>query len=495
MSELVTVGHGTIDGVETLWLDEPTQGSITAALMFGVGRADEAAAQAGITHLVEHLALAPLGQQSYDHNGFVDAVRTVFHATGSAREIVGFLERASQGLRSFADERLLVERRILRDEAAQNGRSINGALRWYRFGHVEHGLTGIDEYALDWVGPAAVRRWVDERFTRENAVLILNAPPPEGLRLDLPAGGRRRHLGVDPIAGLPLPAHVPWGGPGVALGYVAERQPGANMAANIAARRSRQQLRFERGLVYDVAFEYEPLNGAHAHVLLGTDCPEERIGEVRGALLEVLDTLADGGPTDEELAGEVDGFLRSFEERDGRMGYVDAYAADRLLGGDMPAAEELLERRRSVTPEAARTAFRDGLASALVLAQGEPLGGRWNAYPVNSAQSISGREWVPKGLRLLGRGPKHRVTTSDAGVMYSAPEARVTVAWPDAVAAIHDGPLRRLVMGRDGFAVPIMGDEFRNGEQLVAEVDRRIAPELVACAEHGIDALEDPAKG
>lgn len=493
MEELVAVGRGTIDGVEAIWLDEPASGSLTAAVMFGVGRADEPAPAAGITHLVEHLALAPLGQQAYDHNGFVDPVRTVFHATGSRRDIVSFVGRIGEGLRELATDRLLVERRILRDEAAQNGRSVNGALRWYRFGHVGHGLSGIDEYALDWVGPGQVRRWSKTRFTRENAVILLNAAPPDELSIDLPSGDRRHGLEVDTIPGLSWPSHVAWNGPGVAIGYVAERRPETNMVANIAQRRARQQLRFDRGLVYDVAFEYEPLSATHAHVLLGTDCPEERIGEVRDAFVGVLADLADAGPTDEELAGEVDGFVRGLEDRDGRFGYLDACASDRLLGTTTPTADELLEQRRAVTTSMAADAFRAGFADALLLAQGPPPeGGPWSVYPVSSGRSISGREWSPKGLRLLGMGPKHRIVTADDGVMFTSPEGRVTVPWNEVVASVHVGPQLRLILGRDGFALPVAGDEFKNGDQLVAEIDRRITPELVACGEHGIDGLEDP---
>ena len=74
-----------IDGVPTFW--HPAPGPLRAALIFRVGRADEQLAQAGISHLVEHLTLASLGERDHPVNGFVDHHRTVFYSSGSAEEV------------------------------------------------------------------------------------------------------------------------------------------------------------------------------------------------------------------------------------------------------------------------------------------------------------------------------------------------------------------------------------------------------------------------
>ena len=39
----------------------------------------------------------PLGQPRYDHNAFVEPVRTVFHATGTERDLVGFFHGDAHG--------------------------------------------------------------------------------------------------------------------------------------------------------------------------------------------------------------------------------------------------------------------------------------------------------------------------------------------------------------------------------------------------------------
>ena len=57
----------TIEGIRTLLAPGPgpTRGGVT----FRVGQADETLSTAGITHLVEHLALHKLGMTDYHFNG------------------------------------------------------------------------------------------------------------------------------------------------------------------------------------------------------------------------------------------------------------------------------------------------------------------------------------------------------------------------------------------------------------------------------------------
>lgn len=65
-----------VDGnVPAFWTESGDE--MTAGLVFRVGMADEQLARRGITHLIEHLALYPLGPSARMHyNGQVDAVTT-----------------------------------------------------------------------------------------------------------------------------------------------------------------------------------------------------------------------------------------------------------------------------------------------------------------------------------------------------------------------------------------------------------------------------------
>ena len=51
--------RSSVDGVPVFWTESGDE--MLAGLVFRVGRADESLARGGITHLVEHLALYPLG--------------------------------------------------------------------------------------------------------------------------------------------------------------------------------------------------------------------------------------------------------------------------------------------------------------------------------------------------------------------------------------------------------------------------------------------------
>ena len=71
-----------VDGVPTLVA--PTLGPPRAGLMFRVGQADETLARRGITHLLEHLALHPVGGSAYHHNGRTGPATTTFYVQGGA---------------------------------------------------------------------------------------------------------------------------------------------------------------------------------------------------------------------------------------------------------------------------------------------------------------------------------------------------------------------------------------------------------------------------
>ncbi len=67
----VAVQKTEVDGVPTVWA--PSEGELTAGLVFRVGRADETWARSGITHLVEHLALHASERPYVSQNGIVGA--------------------------------------------------------------------------------------------------------------------------------------------------------------------------------------------------------------------------------------------------------------------------------------------------------------------------------------------------------------------------------------------------------------------------------------
>src|SRR5258708_13380915 len=105
-----------VGGVPVFWTQ--VDGPLTVALTFRVGWVDEPLATRGITHIVEHLAMAELGQPEYQCNAFVDLNRVTFHASGSEDQVGDFLSRVTTTLCRLPIVRLDAERRVLRSEEA-----------------------------------------------------------------------------------------------------------------------------------------------------------------------------------------------------------------------------------------------------------------------------------------------------------------------------------------------------------------------------------------
>lgn len=84
------IHHTEVDGIPTLFAY--ATGPMRAGLVFRVGVADETLAGAGITHLVEHLALHRQGLADYHFNGATKAAFTHFHVEGAEHEIVAYLD-------------------------------------------------------------------------------------------------------------------------------------------------------------------------------------------------------------------------------------------------------------------------------------------------------------------------------------------------------------------------------------------------------------------
>ncbi len=482
-----------IDGVAAFWVDG-IPGPRRSALTSRVGRADEPVARSGITHLVEHLVLAPLGVQDYDHNGVVEDIRTMFFVSGDDDDLVAFYGGVTRGLADLPVDRIAVERRILADEARQRGGNVPAAIRWFRFGASGHGQVGIDELGIGWLGPEPVRDWAQTRFTREATALLISGPPPAGLRLPLPDGPAHAVPPAEPIADVRFPTHVSWDGPGVTVSMVVPRIPAAPVLAQLIQRRARQRLRFDSALMYDVTVDYSPLERDLAHLTIGGDCQPQRIAAVRDELLDVLDAIARSGPTEEELEAAHRAFTGSLADDDTLLQYLDATIGEYLLGGPIRSIEQIVAERADVDAETVATLLRGALDTMLVLAAAEaPAGERFTPYPVWSVRSVEGRQHGPAGFYLPWNRPKERLLVGGDGVTYlSASRQPLTVRFAEAVACTHPTEFERILWGRDGFRVHVAAPLWDGGMDVLAAIDQAIPPELVACDTHGVGALAVP---
>jgi hypothetical protein len=445
--------------------------------MFRVGTADESLSRHGVTHLVEHLALEPLGEQPYKYNGMVDGLFTRFYAAGRPAEIVEFFERVTKGLADLPRDRLLAESAVLRTEAARESANWLRAILNYRYGSAGWGLAALDEFGLCNPDPDEVQSWARTRYTAENAVLWVNGPLPVGLRIGLPSGSRTLSE-PSPAAAVRLPAWATQAAPGVGVSVTGERSTALGIMAQIARRRAHTQLR-EGAVSYSVQLSYQPLDRSWAHVALWADALPENVDRVGTELLKILDGLAETGPSQEELDRSLDEVERAEDEADSVLQWLDNAASSELVGSERYTPNRLREEIRALSPEDGRKAIAEAMKTLLVMAPPkfkQPTA-RFTPVPTWSAQRVTGMTvGLRLGLSTVGR--KIRLTVAKDGVTLAFDASRLITIWFDRCAAMlqwTDGS--RTMYGNDGFRLHICPRDWHDGEQLVRWIDRQVAKE------------------
>ena len=495
--QALPVHRTEIDGVPVFWSDVP--GPRTGSLMFGVGRAHEPATEGGISHLVEHLALAPLAQPEYDHNGFVSGSRTVFHATGTEQELTAFFDSVTRSIGDLPLDRLGMERRILRQESRTRGVGMAADLMWYRFGTRGYGLLSREELGLDWLGPEVVAEWARTHFCRENAAMWFSGPPPSSLRLALRSGHGPEPISTNAYPGLAFPSYLQWPETRVALSYLADDSAAAFVTLDSAARRARQVVRFQRGLVYDVRLDLEWLEAGTVHCSISTDCQAEHVAAVRDEILLALDSIVRDGLTADEIRRGARWYRGNLAVREAQLGFLDSITFKYLRTGTVETIEASVLEFEALDGAAAGEQLRLALESLLVCSRGDPPAGRpWAIYQGWSPSVVEGRRFVPAGRRVAGmrlpaRAPEPSLTIGSDGVTWrSAQGYPLTVRYADLVACRHwPGEIREL-WGLDGYRVWVRPMEWHDGLEAVRLVDAAVPVTLVVCEVHAAGAFQDP---
>jgi hypothetical protein len=438
--------------------------------MFRVGKADETALTHGMTHLVEHLALYGLGaSQPYAFNGLVDGIRTIFHATGSPEEVTSFLHRTCTALAALPLERTHAESQVLRTEAAGRVAGPVDALLWYRFGSTGHGLPNLREFALESPDRVAVRSWAAERFTAENAAVWFSGPIPEGVSFaGLPHGNRIPCPEPSPLPRLRTPAYLRGRSGGIAISFVTDRESWIGIPWAIAATRIQDQLRFRQGLTYAVTLVGHPLSARRLHSALVIGCLDEHAAAVREGLLEVLDSLAKGGPSPEELRQVRDRFVRAMTDIESAPSELDPACLNELIGYPVQSHESLLQQLDEMRPEHCAISVRAALESSLLMippecpAPGDPF----TTYPRASDVKVDGRRfrnldqkfpWSRKGRKLVvGRDGVSLVFPDDSALTVQFDASAGVVVHPNGSV---------LVIGLDTVNLLIKASEWHHGQE------------------------------
>jgi len=486
---LPAIKRSEVDGVPLLWSDAP--GQPVLALHFRVGRADERACEAGLTHLVEHLAMGTIGQPRYEHNAWVDTTRTVFYANGSLVDVASFGRAISSALASLPTNRLEHERSILKREAAGQSPGISDSHLNFRFGLTGFGLSGQPEFGLGAVAAERVGAWARERFGRGNVMAFMTGAPPSDLRLELNDGAAFPNPRPVPEPTVPLPSHITTPTGGVALGFLLERKIGAGTFLALYHRMLRQRLRLERGLIYDVLADYQPLDATWAAALVGGECDPAHAQEVADIALDELTRLMNGEVDQAELDAETDDFRQSIEDPTQVAGLLDSMVRDELAGMPFRGAEERYAEQRATTAEHIAEHAAQARRSLILLADVEQHTDDIVAYPMSSTDAVAGREVKPL-LSVLGFGPKVRLTIGPEGVSLRAKDGSLaTVRYEDCVVLERPKDDELVLWGRDLSRVYVPGAFWRGGDQILAEIEAAVPPEIVVRDTFSHDYIED----
>lgn len=452
-------------------------GPTHVGLAFGVGSADEALPERGLTHLCEHLVLADLGRRDHGVNGFVTLTSTQFVAEGSDHEVIEFLHDVAVRLRHIPVDRLEQERSILRAEQAGRHDTVVDVLLRTRFGAESFGAATWNEFALGSVDEGRVQAWADRHFVAGNAVLWVAGPEPSGvvaaLDLDLPAGAfepRRVGYELSPLPGCRIASVA---GPNVSM--ITKRSPSSRAAVALLRERLDDEIRVERGLAYTVAATYEPLSLDTAHAHVGVDVLPEAQEVATAIMFDVIDELAEGLPPQ----AFVDRWRRRVQEGLSQQGAdaasVVSRALDRLHGGT--DSIDVVRQVDEVCPESIRDAFVAAMSTALILApqiarpsKRFPLLASSSPRPTGGSRHRPARGFDQSEL-LVVNGDSFTWTRAESDA------ATVNLASCVAVLSWEDGT--RALVGPDGRHVAVAPWTWRGGQELVERIDARIPADLV----------------
>lgn len=469
---------GEVDGVPVVHAEGPPP--MMAALVFRVGRADEAPADGGVTHLVEHLALSTMGRREYRFNGAVEPHFTIFDVAGTADEITDHLHQICVALGDLPRDRFEHEVRVLRTEAQNGGGGFLSSHLAQRYGVRGMGIVGTPEHGLFRLSFEDVRDHAARWFTRDNAVLWVNGPLPDGLRLPLPSG-ERRPISASTVVEPFLPAYLQLGEGPVSVSFTTSREAVSGVLQDVLERRLWERMRREEGLSYSVQGWAELADADTVVSVLWADMLAENAQAATDAFVRTFEALAEHGPSDSEVHESIARALRIWEDPLGVPARLHRAARRLLVDGpwDEPRSREQLE---AVRADDVRTAAAAALDTAILLLPpgAENPGDRFASVQAGSTERVEGTKYSVCDRDLFELAVRPHITIGAEGITYNmGGEGVVTVRWDSCALVLAYDSGVRVVVGDDGFRVTVLPWAWRRGERLVAAIDAAADPAVV----------------
>ncbi len=467
---VVELFSGEVDGVPSFWVDtgRPT---LTAQLMFRAGSADETLPETGWLHVLEHMALHGRGRGALHVNGSVSLLHTAFDSHGPPDAVARHLGDLTRWLSAPSFWELERERNVLRAESNQRGGPVHRALL-SRYGARGPGVVGYGEPGLTRAQHSQLRERADQVFGRGNCVLMLDGPPPPGMRLHLNDGG---YLALQDAQAQELSPSAYAEESGVVLSGVVAREAAATFLPELLERALREDLRGRLGGAYSPFSSYEPVDAHHAVVVAASDMLGEFNTEgIHSAVNSSWRFAAEGVPP-EWVTDIVAARSQSVQDPYAAFGLA-VRAGHYWLGGLRPLTlAETLEELHSTTADSVRAAARSFYDTLMVGAPSPAETVHWLPVPrfpertMPTEQSQRHRDWPAVGTRIM---------VDDSGMaLLDGHTARAIPA--DEVAAMYvfaDG-IRHVVSDR-GWGLTLDPDQWHSGTTLTQTLDRIVPAEL-----------------
>jgi len=475
-----------VDGVPVVWTPGPAP--LAATLLFGSGARDESFPTIGVTHMIEHLAMSTLPKVHHPHNASVGLDTTEFVAEGRPEQVVAFLDGVCRALSDLPLGRMDSERGVLEAENAMATHPTAATLLTQRFGVQGLGLA-------QWVGPGdqgvtaeAVAAHAARFFTRANAVLVLTGPPPDGLRLPLPAGERPAHP-QNPAVERGGPVWCPDAAPSPGLGLSAlAAETVSAMAVAILHERLVDVARHQHGISYQVESDLVQVDPERVEWVVHLDAragQEQRAAEV---LWEQAVDLAAKGPSPEELEHERAAVREMWEDPRAVVVDLDRAARAELFGYEARSRAQVGTARDAVTAADVRQVMRAALGTAVVVVPDEvdlslttPDGAVVAEGGCPRSRTIpAGKVYRPP---LLARGMSRearaaRLIQLEDGFAAVDGDGDVHTVLFDDVVGVEVSDVGRVLFSRHGCVVPITHGLWARVEPAIRRADDVLAPHL-----------------
>jgi hypothetical protein len=462
-----------VDGVPAFWVDAG-RSTLSAALVFRHGMVDETFATSGWTHLLEHLALHGRGRGTLTVNGEVSLLTTRLDLHGPPDRVAEALTDIARWLSEPHLGHLAHEQSVLAAESELRGSSEAASALLWRYGAQGPGLAAYQEPGLMRATEASLRGLCARSFVRGNAALFLDGPPPAGLALDLPDGGRNpvpvaRECGDSRPAAYEIRS-------GIVLSGVVARSAAATVLPAVLRELLVRELRERVGGAYAPWAHYEAVDAEVALVVAGSDARPAILGSLADRTLSQL-TQVSIGTFDHSLVTDiVEQVLQGWEDpyRHPILAYRAALA--HLQGGPVQDLGDVLSELRAVTVDEVVEHARSVKSSLLVGIDGAAA---WRQdIPVlqmpSSEAQLEGRAYrsrnfpAYRGKLVVGRG----------GVQVGSDRAFRTVASEDLAGLLVYPDGAREVVSRDGWRIAVEPTLWAKGPEAASALDTLVPTDL-----------------